>query len=607
MQSTDYRRKSAARVVPLMLLNFSLAINVAQAIPSGLSSLPADLRIPKVGNRILPVELLPSDGDPKQIYVKPLEGQFVNQGVIKSPITSCELVADELKISEINNQARLLLQRSLKQAIIDNERLQEKKNIFTREFEKLLAISEPMAKQVEQLEAEKREALQAVKDGENSVQGNRELITIEKDKEKIASLNQANEKLEVEIDQAKKSFVAVGKKLREAKSRNSALELSLAEVKGKKIGLEKTLMVQMAEKDLIQTQLDKNQAASDAVLQKYSERIGGYTTITSEFAPSSYLVELKTANPGYQFQYVSSVTATVEATIPGNIRPGSSLDTRIGTMILDAKWSDPERALSDKAFRRSIPAPHDRTEMKDSVKLAQDQMPRLESSLTGTKFLSLQLSILGYCGLTQPESLKSEFTGGAADTFKLALYYTYPVNYDILISGRLNSYQMLYELKESTKSSGFLGLSKSEKQKHVRNLSSSKAIDVSVKPRGMILSPADSMALLEKVREQLHLYSIEPYLDKSQALPSLAAPHDVGELGASSVGKRLMAIPNPYAFWGGMVLVGLSELFGSSSSQSIQEISNNSWVTVNYQAGFSFLTPADLTIGDLRRAQVKVK
>jgi hypothetical protein len=68
-----------------------------------------------------------------------------------------------------------------------------------------------------------------------------------------------------------------------------------------------------------------------------------------------------------------------------------------------------------------------------------------------------------------------------------------------------------------------------------------------------------------------------------------------------------MAIPNPYAFWGGMVLVGLSELFGSSSSQSIQEISNNSWVTVNYQAGFSFLTPADLTIGDLRRAQVKVK
>ncbi len=579
-----------------------LSACIAEGTPSGLRTLPTDVQIPKVNGRTLPVELLPAQLDNRTIYVKPLTGQFVSQGVVKSPLTNCGLVSEELKISEINTKARVDLAKMLRQAQLDNERNQEELKKYVRDYEALFPLVEPLQKQKDEAEAEKKEALLAIKSTDGQIQEIRELMIIEKDSSKLESMQKQISVLDEQVTAEKTSFVAAGKRARTASKQLSELEIRLAAAKGRKSGLEKTLSVQIEEVNKIQGQIESLQAASETVLKKYSERVGGYTTYVSDFAPSSYLEELKNANPNYAFLYVPSVTASVEATIPESVNPESALAGRIGTLILNSKWSDAERARMKKAFRKSLLEPHDK--VTNPVEYAQTHLAELESALTGTKFLSLELSILGYCALKEPASLKSEFIGGSEDTFKLALYYTYPMNYELRVSGTQNQKQSLYELYKTTKSSSWFGLSKKQKQEHVRNMSSSDAIKVKVEPIGMVLSPEESMKLTSAVKEQLHYMSIERFLDKSNALPAGAPAADPGQLGAKTVGARLMLIPNPYAFWGGVILTGLSEMFGSSSSESITEITNQSTASVNYESGFTFLIPGELTIGDLKQAKV---
>ena len=66
-----------------------------------------------------------------------------------------------------------------------------------------------------------------------------------------------------------------------------------------------------------------------------------------------------------------------------------------------------------------------------------------------------------------------------------------------------------------------------------------------------------------------------------------------------------MAIPNPYTFWSGFALNSLSSIFGGASSSAIQQQIERSNVEINYNLGFTFMIPADLTIGSIQNVQVR--
>lgn len=574
---------------------------IGWATPSGLKMVPSDVKIPNFNGRALPVILHASQLDSDTIYVQPLEGVFVSQGIVKSPLADCTLVSDELKISQINTESRVILAELLKQIQIELEQQRQRYNKLVQEYERLMALEEGYQGMVTQTQARKQEVVTRLAEIKREIQALNDSLVVAETAEQIAEIKKQIDDKQREEKEAKVEFVRYGKEARAAEDQLMALQIDLKEAEGRKTGIQKTLSSTTTELGEVQSQLSKLQEASELVLKRYSERVGGYTTYTAEFAPADFIQALQRANPKYQFQYVNSVTATVDTTVPENIVPGSPLEAQTGSLILDAKWSDPERARLTKAFRRHLLDADFKD--KDPVQLAQTRFAEFESSLAGTKFLSLKLSVLGYCALREPTALSSQFTNGSADTFKLALYYTFPMNFALRMRGRYNAYASLYELHKLTKSSSWFGLSKKQKQEHVRDLSSSKWVDVKVEPIGMELSPQESIDLTKKVEEQLLFYAVEPFLEKG-GVQTPPAP-DPGPLGASTVGKRLMFIPNPYAFWGGVVLTSLGEMFGSASGESVTRMTESSWVSLNYEAGFTFMIPADITIGDLKRAELK--
>lgn len=583
------------------LLTLLSTANAAFGAPSGLTTLPRDVKIPVFKGRTLPVHLLPDHAEANTVHVIPTEGIFVNQGVVKSPLSNCGLIREELKISEINTEARVRVAEMLRGAQAEYLKNQDEYKKWVKEFERLNGQLEPYKTAVEQAKEARQETLTQMGEVKADHAAVLDLITVETDATKLAELRKQRDTLEAQMTEVKTTFVKGSADLRKKQRELNLLELELGEARGKRVGIEKTLSVQTDELSKVQEQLDRLQSASDATLKKYSERLGGYTTLTADFAPAEYLAALKKANPGYQFQYVRSATATVDSTIPGTVRSGSPLETQIGSMIRNAKWSDPRTARDPITPPTSILDPKEVT--KDPIKLSQQRLAEREGSLVGTKFLSLDLSILGYCALREPESLASEFNGGAADTFKLALYFTYPVQYAIDLKGRYNAYNSLYEMHKVSSSSSWFGLSKKNKQELVRRIAHSRDIDVEVSAPGVELKPEESLALNNLVREQLLYFAAEQHLDK-RAIPVLD-PGKPGALGANTVGERLMRIPSPWTFWGGLVLSSLGSMFGSSSSETITDIAESSWVSIDYRSGFAMLSSGEITIGDLKRAELK--
>ncbi len=574
---------------------------IASAMPSGLTNLPAALVHPKIKGSPLPVEMLPHTSDPKMIYVKPTEGIFVNQGLVKSPLSQCNLVQGELAIADQNAKARNMVVASLRQAQADHQKNQTKYRTLIQKFEELEGLLVPARARLADIELEHTTAKSEWRTAQDEVEPlERKLdkATDPQQKKELAELvKKAREIAAAKESQMDEAYAALKKMRRTVND----LETEHGSIKGRKQGFEKTLTVQLDELTRIQDQLDKMLAQSEKILKKYSERVGGYTTFTVDFAPASYLAALKTANPGYSFQYVPSMTASVDALIPGQIRGGSPLESRTGRLILDAKWNDAKNGRADKKFKSNLPLTED--SKKDPIQAVQAAMSEPEGSLTGAKALSLELSVLGYCALKEPESLATEMNAGAKDTFKLALYYTYPVQYELKLSGKYNSYQSLYDFHKITSSSSWFGLSQSQKQEHVQRLVNSTAFDIKVEPLGVIMTAQESLALAEKVKEQLLFFSVQPYLDQTPIKPE-KAQLSTEQLGATKVGQRLMMIPNPWTFWGGLVLSALGEMFGSKSAEAITQISKQTWINLNYQAGFAFLHSADLTIGDLTKAQL---
>jgi len=600
------RKRHILFFVMLVITQTLLAGHSLRAMPSGLGRLPKDVVIPSIGDRALPVELLPHTDDGRIIYVKPLEGKFVGQGVVKSPLARCDLVKAELEVAETNAKARVEFERMLRQAQLDYAKNSDEYAQITRSYEETAAKLPVYHTSTDQALQRKKDALADLKDTQAKMQENQDLIAIEKDKDKIKALQEKLQSLANDEATQKKAFISASAEVRKAQRLENAVSADLAEYAGQKNGLEKTLVNHFEEIGRIRKEMDDLQEASDKVLKGYSERVGGYTTFTMDFAPADYIQKLKDANPQYQFEYVPSITASVDPTIPGNLRETAPIENRIGTLILDAKWSDAATARSKHPFDRLIIKDIENGEINDPVKTAQSRLARFENSLTGAKFLALKLSILGYCALREPESLASQFNGGAAETFKLALYYTYPVNFELSMDGSYNSYAMLYDFYHFSKSSSWFGLSKKQKQEHMRTYTSSKYMSIDIKPRGVELSPQETLLLSEKIKDQLTFFVFQNYVDLSGHSNHLDYARDPAKPGAElqSIGTRLMMIPNPWTFWSGFTLNALGSMFGSSNQTIIDQNTQNVSMGLHYGLGFTFAMPADLTIGDLKNQKV---
>lgn len=590
------------------------AIECVHATPSGLGDLPTDVKIPVVNGKALPVELIPHLTNKRAIYVKPLTGKFISQGVVKSPLADCELVRENLKINQINAETVKRLTEALQRLQKEYDDKRRELNEITRKYEELRAQLEVFEDKVKQATERKDEVVQERLKVEREIGSIKDAVMLEKDEAKLAELRQQRETLEKESERLKREYVKASSELRKAQERRDSYKLATKKSEGQKKGLEQTHSVQMEEITKIMDQIRSLEKYAQEVFDRFSKTEGAYTTFTSEFAPADYIQKLKEANPAYQFQYIQPVTATVDVTIPMNVRPGSPLQQYIGTMILDATWSNPAQARTNLPFNRYLLnlKPEELTKLdyvpKDPVKMSQEKLSQaqFEAGLTGSKFLALKLSVIGYCALKEPHALESQFINGAADTFKLAVYYTYPLYFEANITGRYNSHEILHDFYRATQESSWFGLDTESKIEHLRSFKSEKYMHVEVKPLGPALTFEQSAAFADKIREQLLFFSVQNYLDqKGMNQPNINFASDGGQLGARTVGYRLMLVPNPYAFWTGVVLESLAELFGSSTQTVIQDFIQSGRVDLDYKLGFTFMMPGDLTIGDLTNAQVK--
>jgi len=168
------------------------------------------------------------------------------------------------------------------------------------------------------------------------------------------------------------------------------------------------------------------------------------------------------------------------------------------------------------------------------------------------------------------------------------------------MTGEYRSYEALYEFHKMTSASSWFGLSNKTKYEHVKRLSHEKAVKVTITPIGALLSASESQILVEKMQAQLLYFSVERFLNKDSFVTA-PPPLQPGELGASKAGERLMMVPNPYAFWAGLALKSLGEMFGSSTAEQVKDLQDKRDTKISYEAGVTALIPGDITIGDLKR------
>jgi len=588
------------KTVAAALLLISIEVS---ATPSGLKTTPSDLIIPQ--SLLGKVEVIPSQISNHEFYVKPLIGRTIDAALVKSPIASCEQVKSDLKVGESAARVRTELARIYEEALKRYEGVRSQFEPIDSRYLELNSQLTAYQKVVDEAQKEVDQSLLEIRRLNGEIDSNRKLLAIESDATKQVDLREILKKQEDELAIVKRDMkTAILQKAEQSKLYNN-LSLEVASLSGKRDALRSVLTGLTSELTRMMTDMRALEADSDAALAKYSQRPGALATLTMEFAPGEYLTELTLANRnrGYQFRYLSAVTATVDVSIPGNLRPGSPLGYETGTMIRQAKWSDPAYARKDHPFTKLMEGTT--PEQLDPVSVVQGGMATLEASLTGSKFLSLDLSILGFCALKEPTSLESEFKGGVKDTFKLALYFTYPMYYDIQVDGFYRTLQIQHEFFKETKKSSWFGLSKKHRKEYLKELTEDKFMEVKIHPRGVTLSPEDTFILAEKVKDQLVFMSVQNHLDMKKLDPDMAVSPSTAPAGTTVIGKALMKVPNPWAFWGGLVLSSLESMFGSGTGTITMDQVAKSKNRLHYDLGFTFLVPADLTVGDLSQAKVK--
>lgn len=602
----------------MLALLSGLTTQQSRAVPSGFAKLPK-VNLPKIDGRTLPVHLWPDSQDDKTIWVEPLEGEFVSEGVVKSPAAKCDVLTDSLRLDELVTKMRVDAAQQLDIASTEYYKKIAEKDKATISIGRLTSAIPSYQAEVAQMKTSKVSLLGEVTKLNGELDGLQTLIAIGRDKDQVAKQKAKAADLDNQIAAKARELLTLQTKIKEKEEALTQMQIDVAQAQGDLDGLELKMTTLNKRIAASKAQIDGIDKDAESEMKKYSNRIGAYATYTAEFAPTHFLEALKTANPALIFRYVPSVTAIVDVTIPDYSIAGSKLEGETGKMILAAKWSDPREArLRDfmKVFgeMKSLAQSPDAkasgsAPIPDPVKRAQEvlrdsKISEVESSLSGTKFLALKLSVLGYCALSEPKSLSSKFTGGSEDTFKLAMYYTFPVNYAIKVHGELNSGTLLYDFYKMTNESSWFGLSNSQKQEHARTLSQSKSVNVTVDPLalGPVLKPGESLLLTNLVKDQLVFFALEPYLDTKGVKPP-EMKFDDKQLGAETVGERLLLVPNPWVQWAGLVLTSLAEMFGTSEKIATITSSETAVEQIDYQAGFNFQLSGDITIGNLQQAK----
>lgn len=597
--------KPQLKTLCLALATTLTAISQAHAIPSGFKSLPKR-ELSDLGG--LPVELLASETDPKLIYVKPLEGVFKDGGIFKYTDTRCDAVESTFRGERTASTIRETAYRMLADAQKRYDELSEDRRKLNEASIALQAQITTSNARIETLKGRQgaihQEAVEIVRKIDK-IKGDMELET---DTTKKASLKAEVSSLETQLGQKKQEKARLQIDIEALEDSVSSFQMSLTGFNSKKKAIDTDLSEVLTMITSTMAALEPLTKATDEVLKKYSNQIGAYVTYISEFAPRRYLDTLKSRFPDFDFRYVPSATASLEPTIAGNLNEGADIEKRTGEMILAANWSDPLDRRKEHPLTKALISGDE--SIKDPVKLSQTrtaQLASLESSLTGTKFLNLQLSVLGYCAMREQEKIPSLMPTAGADVFRLAMYYTYPVYYSLQVHGRYNSTAMMYDFWKFTKSSSWFGLKKKQRLEHIRKYRSSDFIDVSVKPLGVTLTIDETMALTDKVKDQMTFIAMQPHLDLSGAPTKPNASWDNPTPGAelSAIGKRISMIPNPWAMWGGLVLSSLGGMFGSSNMTVEDTQTSDKWVNINYDMGFTFYESGDLTVGSLKDLPVK--
>ncbi len=592
----------------------------AYGFPSGFKSVPA-IKRPDLQGRPLPVDFLADSDDSNALWVVPKEGEFVSQGVVKSPATDCNALKDALRLDSKVDLMRNQVSDMMIEAQADYAAKQKDFRISGERKGKLESQIAALDKAIKAAGVVVTELTAEYKLTKTQRDALDKEIEIEEDRKVIQEKTAERAELNNKMADKRRQIGVIQKGLGEKNEELTSMEIELAGIKGRAQGLEDEISRLLVRIKQNMETITNFQSGANEVLKKYSHQVGAYTTFTAEFAPARFLQLLENANPGYSFRYVPSVTATVDATIPGDVRKGSALENELGTLILAAKWSDPrtprlekfeEMLETMKSFPKDLLGKKDITSLLPNIvqtsqgKLDETRRAEYESSLSGTKFLALKLSTLGYCALREPKSLDGERVGGAKDTFKLALYFTYPVTYAIDVKGTFHSHAFLHDFWKMTKSSSWFGLSKTQRVEHVRRMTQDDVMKIEVKPQGVALTLDESLLLTEKVKDQLTYFAAQSYLDTKGSEPPQVSS-DPGELGASSVGKRLMLVPNPWAFWGGLILTSLGEMFGSSESTRETTMTTTKAEALDFRSGFTFMLAGDITVGDLTRVKEEVR
>jgi hypothetical protein len=334
-------------------------------------------------------------------------------------------------------------------------------------------------------------------------------------------------------------------------------------------------------------------------------------TYTVDFAPSEYLEALRDENPGFRFSYVPSVSARVDLVGPELNDIGERLK---GRAILSASWSDAARARSKNPIAKAALARFETEELTEKgrtslEKLGELQNPtRFENSLSGGKFLHVELSTFGHCALKNGESiLPGEKGERVKSPYKLALYYTYPEYYKLKVRGSQSSHRILHDVWKFSSKSSWFGMSKKKKIEHMQTYRSNGYMDIRVEPEGIELSLAESLELTNKIKDLLLFDVLRPHLEtqeRSRPTGDLLQPDKPGqELG--QIGGLLAVIPNPWLRWTGVIMGSLGGMFGRSSSEVVTHIDKKEDVGVYFENGVVLESAGEAVIGNLYVSDVE--
>jgi hypothetical protein len=574
-----------------------------------LAPVPSGIKIPLMKNgRALPVALYRDSRASNSFYVKPLEAVFTDEvnkfigtancNAVKATTREIELVANRRlslidKITELEaalppdlgNQidARVLL-----------EKLQELDRALTLDLSGLDQDLSSVNETLDEIRKDRRDLESKLEDAEDETSKADILAEIQSLKEAKQAREAQRMQIEDEITRIKKEQRKVRKDLADLKGGNNGVINAWEEIR--------------AELDKKRESLSKIEAEINARLTDFSKDLGGYTRVTIQLAPSEYIRALEIANPRTSFQYIPTSGGAWDITFPAAIKNKDGLLEIIrGRMIRDQKWDNAEMARAKGEYYKLVMGSKLSSDM-DASKLLdglREQSREFTDDLEGTKSLSLELTSLGYCALTQPESIVGAGnTARGKQVFGLSYFYSYPVKYDIQVTGRLHRSKMLYERLYRKSSSSFLGLRKKEKQEFIRNVSNNEYVDIRVSSSSPDFLQSDASDLRDKVAEQLSFMLMRDHLKLSTEVPANQFSDLNAATGASKVAARLLLWKNPYAMASGVILGGLDALFGGKSQEQIASMTQSDVMNINYRDEFVVPHVGGASVGDLNISEI---